>query len=64
MVLAYTDGLFERKRHDVDYALEAMRTAAHMAFMASASVDELANTVINLGLSDTNDDACLVVLAV
>ena len=64
VVMAYTDGLFERKRLDADRALETMRTSAHVAFLRSASVDELADTIINLGLSDTNDDACLVVLAV
>ena len=32
--------------------------------MASMSLGELADTLIDLGLSDTADDACLVVLAV
>ncbi len=64
VVMAYTDGLFERKRQDADHALEAMRTAAHAAFSASASLEELADALIDMGLSDTTDDACLVVLAV
>lgn len=64
VVFAYTDGLFERKRQDADHALAELRGAAHEAFLASTSVEDLADTLIDLGLSDTADDACLVVSAV
>ena len=64
VVFAYTDGLFERKRQDADEALEGLRGAAHEAFLASSSVGDLADTLNDLRLSDTADDACLVVLAV
>lgn len=63
VVLVYTDGLFERRRQDADDALELLRSAAHEAFLTSTSLGELADTLIDLGLSDTADDACLVVLA-
>ena len=52
VVLLYTDGPFERRRQDSDDALELLRVAAHEAFMASMSLDELANTLTELGLSD------------
>lgn len=64
VVLAYTDGLFERRRLDADKALELLRVAAHESFITSMPLDEFANTMIELGLSDTSDDACVVVLAV
>ena len=64
VVLAYTDGLFERRRLDADKALELLRGAAHESFMTSMPLEDFASTMIDLCLSDTSDDACLVVLAV
>ncbi len=62
IVALYTDGRFERRDVAIDSALKALGAKAEAMLEAASSLDDLADRLIQAGLSDTNDDACLVLL--
>lgn len=61
-VLLCTDGLYEQRRTDIDDSLEDLRQRAIGAARTSLTLDGLADALLRIPLSDTNDDACLMVL--
>ena len=61
-VLLCTDGLYEQRRTALDDSLEALRQLAVSIARDAPSLEGLADTLLHVPLSDTNDDACLVVL--
>ena len=58
----YTDGLFELRNVAIDSALEALRAKAEEILGAVTTLEQLADSLIQARLRDTNDDACLVLL--
>ena len=62
IVALYTDGLFELRNVDIDSSLEALRAKAEEILGAVTTLEQLADSLIQARLSDTNDDACLVLL--
>ena len=61
-VVLCTDGLYERRRTSIDESLEDLRQLAIGAARTSMTLDELADALLQRSLSDTDDDACLIVL--
>lgn len=61
-VLFCTDGLYEQRRTAIDDSLEDLRQRAIGAVHTSTTLDDLADVLLQIPLSDTNDDACLMVL--
>lgn len=61
-VLLCTDGLYEQRRTPVDDSLEDLRQRAISAARTSSTLDDLADALLRIPLSDTNDDACLMML--
>ncbi len=61
-VVLCTDGLFEQRRATLDDSLEALRQHAQRIARETTNLDELADALLHIPLSDTSDDACLVAL--
>lgn len=57
-----TDGLFEQRRATLDDSLDALRQHAQRIAHETTTLDGLADALLHIPLSDTNDDACLVAL--
>jgi Stage II sporulation protein E (SpoIIE)/GAF domain len=62
LVVLYTDGLFEQRGAPVTDSLESFRKAVETSVAPAAPLDEIADAIIRVSLSDTDDDACLVLL--
>ena len=61
-VLLCTDGLYEQRRTTIDDSLEDLRQRAMSAVRTALTLDDLADALLHIPLSDTNDDACLMAL--
>lgn len=61
-VVLCTDGLYEQRRTTIDDSLEDLRQRAMSAVRTAQTLDEFADALLRIPLSDTNDDACLIAL--
>lgn len=61
-VLLCTDGLYEQRRSTIDDSLEDLRQRSMSAVRTALTLDDLADALLHIELSDTDDDACLIAL--